>query len=81
MVVKLLIDNIFIERLGFRQLKVRVSNFYFEILKEDMKALLSCAILITIFSEPFFADGSPQQLDINKESSATHPIEETDRKP
>ena len=46
-----------------------------------MKALLSFAILITIFSEPFFTDGSPQQLDINEQLSATHPIEETDRKP
>ena len=31
-----------------------------------MKALLSFAILITIFGEPFFTDGSPQPLDIEK---------------
>ena len=31
-----------------------------------MKALLSFAILITIFGEPFFTDGSPQPLDIDK---------------
>jgi hypothetical protein len=31
-----------------------------------MKALVSFAILITIFSEPFFTDGSPQPLDIEK---------------
>ena len=31
-----------------------------------MKALVSFAILITIFSEPFFTDGSPQPLDIDE---------------
>ena len=50
-------------------------------MKTWIKALLSFAILITMFSEPFFTDGSPQQLDINEQLSATHPIEETDRKP
>ena len=31
-----------------------------------MKALLSFAILITIFGEPVFTDGSPQPLGIDK---------------
>jgi len=44
-----------------------------------MKAPLSFAILIAIFSEPFFTVGSPQHLDINEQLSATHPNEETDR--
>ena len=57
---------------------------------EDMKALLSFAILITIFSEPFFTDGSPQfeKLDdILKKlpgsliDLAKKQLEETDSKP
>ena len=41
-----------------------------------MKAPLSFVILITIFSEPFFIDGSTQDVDINEQpESATHPTE------
>ena len=55
-----------------------------------MQALLSFVILITIFSEPFFTDGSPQfeklddilkKLPVSLIDLAKKQIEETDSKP
>ena len=55
-----------------------------------MKALLSFAVLITIFSEPFSTDGSPQfeklddilkKLPVSLIDLAKKQIEETDSKP